>query len=246
MWQRRSWDTGNWWGLLTECLHFLKFSIPLRIIKIFTWTVKKLQCGSNKMGTISVQENHYPQSPWAERYTQIARFMWPTWGQHGAHLGPVGLRWALCWPHKPHYQGSHCQSSLSFCPLYNMDAITPQAAVFHIPGSYMIHTIGHTTNIDSSSPGKNGCHFPDDIFKCIFLKEKVWILIKISPKFVPKGPIDNNPDNSSVPNRRQAIIWANAYLIHWRIGDTRPQWVNLLNVLMLGWDKLYTLCGTLS
>ena len=31
----------------------------------------------------------------------------------------------------------------------------------------------------------------DDIFNCIFLNEKVRILIKISLKFVPKGQIDN-------------------------------------------------------
>ena len=31
----------------------------------------------------------------------------------------------------------------------------------------------------------------DDIFKCIFLNEKIQILIKISLKFVPKGLIDN-------------------------------------------------------
>ena len=28
-----------------------------------------------------------------------------SWDQHGAHLGPVGPRWAPCWPHKPCYQG---------------------------------------------------------------------------------------------------------------------------------------------
>ena len=33
----------------------------------------------------------------------------------------------------------------------------------------------------------------DDIFKCIFLNEKFYVLIKISLKFVPNGPIDNNP-----------------------------------------------------
>ena len=33
----------------------------------------------------------------------------------------------------------------------------------------------------------------DDVFKSIFLNEKFVILIKISLKFVPKGPIDNNP-----------------------------------------------------
>ena len=40
---------------------------------------------------------------------------------------------------------------------------------------------------------QNGRHFPDDIFKYIFLNENVWISIKISLKFVPKGPIDNIP-----------------------------------------------------
>ena len=33
----------------------------------------------------------------------------------------------------------------------------------------------------------------DDIFKCIFLNENVWISIKISLNFIPKSPIDNNP-----------------------------------------------------
>ena len=28
-----------------------------------------------------------------------------SWDQHGAHLGPVGPRWAPCWPHEPCYQG---------------------------------------------------------------------------------------------------------------------------------------------
>ena len=33
----------------------------------------------------------------------------------------------------------------------------------------------------------------DNIFKCIFLNENERIPIKISLKFVPKGPINNNP-----------------------------------------------------
>ena len=31
-----------------------------------------------------------------------------SWGQHGAHLGPVGPRWAPCKPHEPCYQGLQC------------------------------------------------------------------------------------------------------------------------------------------
>ena len=30
-----------------------------------------------------------------------------SWGQHRAHLGPVGPRWAACWPQEPGYQGSY-------------------------------------------------------------------------------------------------------------------------------------------
>ena len=33
----------------------------------------------------------------------------------------------------------------------------------------------------------------EDIFGCIFVNQKFYILIKISLNFVHKGPIDNNP-----------------------------------------------------
>ena len=78
--------------------------------------------------------------------------------------------------------------------------------------------------------GKNARHFPDDIFKCIFFNENVWIPIQISLKFVPKGPINN------IPAWVRIMAWR-------RPGDkplsepmmagfpthicvTRPQWVN--------------------
>ena len=40
---------------------------------------------------------------------------------------------------------------------------------------------------------QNGRHFPDNIFKWIFLNENVWISLKISVKFVPKVQINNIP-----------------------------------------------------
>ena len=43
------------------------------------------------------------------RDPQIAKFMGPTW----VHLGPVGPRWAPCWPHEPCYQGSCHEEKLS-------------------------------------------------------------------------------------------------------------------------------------
>ena len=56
-------------------------------------------------------------------------------------------------------------------------------ATVKIMQSYMI----------SSLPGQNGRHSKDDIFICIFMNEMICIMIKISLKFIPKGPIDNIP-----------------------------------------------------
>ena len=85
------------------------------------------------------------------------------------------------------------------------------------------------------APGQNGRHFADDIFKRIFLNVKICILIKISLKFFPRGPIDNDNsiglDNSLVPNWRQAIIWTNADPIHWRM------YAALVNIVYICWIK---------
>ena len=83
--------------------------------------------------------------------------------------------------------------------------------------------------LNTMRPRQNGRHFADDIFKCIFVNENVWIPIKISLKFVPKGPINN------IPSLDQIMAWR-------RTGDkplsepmmvslpthicvTQPQWV---------------------
>ena len=47
--------------------------------------------------------------------------------------------------------------------------------------------------INSSSPEENASQVTDDIFKRISLNENVRFFIKMSMKFVPKGPIENNP-----------------------------------------------------
>ena len=48
---------------------------------------------------------------------------------------------------------------------------------------------------------QNGRHFSDNILKCIFLYENVWISIKIPLKFVPKGP------NNNIPALVQIMAW---------------------------------------
>ena len=77
---------------------------------------------------------------------------------------------------------------------------------------------------------QNGRHFPDDIFKCIFLNESIWISIEISLKLVPKGPINNIPalvqimawrQTGNKPLSEPMLVCS---LTH--ICVTRPQWVN--------------------
>ena len=51
----------------------------------------------------------------------------------------------------------------------------------------------YAVDINTLRPRQNGRHFPDDVFKCIFLNENVLVLIKISLKFVPKDSFINTP-----------------------------------------------------
>ena len=57
----------------------------------------------------------------------------------------------------------------------------------------LIIDIYRMVHVNSLRPRQNGRHLADDMFKCIFLNENVWIPIAISLKFVPKVPINNIP-----------------------------------------------------
>ena len=61
---------------------------------------------------------------------------------------------------------------------------------------------------------KNYRYFADDISKCLFFNENVWVLLYIWLKFVPKVPIIYST-YVPITTKRQAIIWANNdYFIH--------------------------------
>ena len=84
--------------------------------------------------------------------------------------------------------------------------------------------------LNTFRPSRNGRHFADDTFNCIFVNENIWMSIRISLQFVSKGPINNIP--------------AMVLIMAWRLpGDkplsepimarslthvcvTRPPWVN--------------------
>ena len=69
---------------------------------------------------------------------------------------------------------------------------------------------------------QNGRHFGDDTFKHIFSNETVIISIKMSLKFVPKGPMSN------IPALVQIMAWRLPMMVSLlaHICATLPQWVN--------------------
>ena len=84
--------------------------------------------------------------------------------------------------------------------------------------------------VNTLGPRQNGRRFDDDTFKRIFLNENVRISIKISLKFVPKGPINNNPVLVQIMAWRRSgdepLSEPMMVRILAHICVTRPQWVN--------------------
>ena len=77
--------------------------------------------------------------------------------------------------------------------------------------------------LNTLRPSQHGRHFADDTFKRIFLNENIIISIKISLKFVPKGPINN------IPALVQIMAWRRPgnkplseamMVIYWRIYES--------------------------
>ena len=73
--------------------------------------------------------------------------------------------------------------------------------------------------------------FQRTFINAFFFNENAWISIKISLKFVPKGPINKNPTLVQImvwrppgdkPSSEPMLV---SLLMH--IGVTQPQWVNV-------------------
>ena len=104
--------------------------------------------------------------------------MGPIWGRQdpgGPHVGPMNF---VIWVDIPK----------TFCIIIHEilldDCITSASEVVRLTGLILINTL---------RPKQNSRHFLDDIFKCIFLNENVWMSFELSLKFDPKGQINNIP-----------------------------------------------------
>ena len=168
--------------------------------------------------------------PFSYLWMKTINLSWGTfWGQLYCMLsGNKGLDWLSEWmSDSQKWVRSLCQ--LWYIP-WNVHTI---GHVTH-PGGHSLYCRQVTVNhLNTLSPRQNGRHFADYISKCVFLYENVWISIKISLKFIPKGPINN------IPALVQIMAWR-------RPGDkplsepmmvrlptyicvTRPQWVKVGN-----------------
>ena len=95
---------------------------------------------------------------------------------------------------------------------------------------------------------QNGCHFANDTFKHICLNENVRTSVKISHKFVSKGPISN------IPALVQIMTWrrpgnkplSEPMLVRLptHIYVTQPQWVNATHCTTLHGHHQNNHCGT--
>ena len=83
------------------------------------WFVLKLHCFRPCNRMIKLGEG---KRPWLQG----------SWGQHGAHLGPTGPRWAPCWPHELCYLGykpTSIMKNITECDVYAL--IVPWIVPYH-------------------------------------------------------------------------------------------------------------------
>ena len=99
---------------------------------------------------------------------------------------PRHCRWSVYSPHKGPISRKTFPFNDFIMKLFYLSCMFSRVLI------YLINTL---------RPRQNGRHFPDDIFKWIFVNENAWISINISLKFVPRGPI------SHIPALVQMMAW---------------------------------------
>ena len=95
-------------------------------------------------------------------------------------------------PHKGQWRGAWMFSLISACInawVNNREAGDLRRHRGHYDA--IVTYCFNSSCFNSSPPGQNVRHFADDIFKCIFLNENVWISLKFSLKFIPNVRINS-------------------------------------------------------
>ena len=90
-------------------------------------------------------------------------------------------------------------------------------------------------SVNTLRPRQYGRFFADNVLKCIFLNENVWISLKIPLKFISKGPINNIPALVHIMAWRRPgdkpISEPMLVFVLTHICVTGPQWVNHFHII---------------
>ena len=175
--------------------HYLK-----QCLLIVNWTLRnKLQWNFNQNSTIFIQENAF-ENVVCKMVAILSRGRWVNniLQKHAAWQSTWPMNSGCCLPNVT-YPTPSPKISVNITKLGHFDHLQFQVhrnddiAVLVSPTQGTTHDVESSTpdDLNSSPPRQNGCHFADDIFKCIFVNGNIWIWNKISLKQVPWGPIDN-------------------------------------------------------
>ena len=111
-----------------------------------------------------------------------------SWGQHGAHLGPVGPRWAPCWPHEPCSQGIFTGNKHTILWFFK-----PQNTLMTSNSS------AHTFMKDKSASGNNG--------SCALNQERVQNTKSVYEDSTVQKPWTAHQVSAILPYFIPSIIW---------------------------------------
>ena len=110
------------------------------------------------------------------------------------HMGP-GYERSIC---RPFQQRLRALSNFHRWMKYTSFNVRVRNVVWNFNGYIEIcvlynFEIKRVISFNTLMPRGNSRLFPDDIFRCNFLNENIWISIEISQRFVPTGQINNIP-----------------------------------------------------
>ena len=132
-------------------------------------------------------------------------------------------------------------SAVSRCWTRNRNPQKAEGSQFCIFWRMIDQVITSPHCVNTLRSRQDGRRFADDTFKRIFLNENVRISIKISLKFIPKGPIINIPALVQIMAWRRSgdkpLSEAMMVSLPTHICVTRPQWVKL------GWVGCYPIAN---
>ena len=124
---------------------------------------------------------------WKLRVTGLCAGNSPGTGEFTAQMASDAENVSIWWRHHVSINSRDKQR----LPLYMdvLSAIEPR--VYRFIASDTICMLRNITLVITLKTGQNARHFPDDIFKCIFMNDNIWISNAIWLMFAAKCPIDN-------------------------------------------------------